>query len=169
MGNAIALAKEAFGKTLEELERRQQVTDFGKDPVALGRRAALLIMAESIWGQHLGALLETEELKTLLGVKSRQAVSDLVKRGKVLALDAAGNRKLYPAFQFGPGGRPYPEIAEVLKIFTGAVSSPYTIASWLVSPIPLLGQETPAAWMRKSGDPEPLFEAARRSASRLAH
>lgn len=167
MGNAIALAREAFGRTLEELEQRHSSPALVKDPAALGRRAALLVMSDSLWRQHLGSLLETAEVRVLLGVTTRQTVSDLVRRGKVLALDTAGGRKLYPAFQFGKSGRPYPEIAEILKVFSGAADSPYTVASWLVSPNPLLNQQTPAEWMRLGGDPAPLYEAARRSSTPL--
>ena len=167
MGKAIALAKEAFGKTLEQLEQRSGTQGLGKDPAELGRRAALLVMSESRWSQHLGSLLETDEVRTLLGVTTRQAVSDLARRGKLLVLDAAGGRKIYPAFQFSSAGRPYPEIAKILKAFSGAADSSYTIASWMVSPNPLLDQKTPAEWMRARGDTELLLEAARRSAAPL--
>jgi hypothetical protein len=56
-----------------------------------------------------------------------------------------------------------------LKAFDGAVETPYTIASWLVSPLDLLQNETPAAWMQAGRESAPLFEAARRSAAKLAH
>jgi hypothetical protein len=168
MSHATAAAARAFERTLEELEQQENAPGFD-DPVALGRRAALLATAEAVWGRHLGPLFDVEQVKTLLAVGSRQAVSDLAKRGRLLALDASGGRKLYPAFQFGPDGRPYPELAQVLALFEGAVETPYTVASWLVSPQDLLEGETPAAWMRARRDPEPLHEAARRAAAALAH
>jgi hypothetical protein len=166
MSHASAAAK-AFESTLEELERRQDTPDLG-DPVTLGRRAALLAVAEAVWGKALGPLYDAEQVKTLLGVGSRQAVSDLAKRGRLLVLEASGGRKLYPAFQFGPGGRPFPEVAQVLIVFSGAAESPYTTASWFVSPQDLLDGETPAAWMRSRRPPERLLEAARRDAAPLA-
>ncbi len=162
-----AIAARAFEKTLEELERQDDAPDFG-DPAALGRRAALLAASEAVWGRHLGPLFDMDQTRTLLNVGSRQAVSDLARRGRLLALEASGGRKLYPAFQFGPGGRPYAEVPRVLEIFAGAVESPYTIASWFVSPQDLLEGETPTAWLRSRREPEPLFEAARRVAARLA-
>ena len=165
---AVAIAARAFERTLEEMERQENALDLG-DPAALGRRAALLATAEAVWGRHLGPLFDLEQAKAVLAVGSRQAVFDLAKRGRLLALDAAGGRKLYPAFQFGPDGRPYPELAPVLAAFSGAIETPYTLASWLVSPQDLLEGETPAAWMRSRRDPERLQEAARRAAAALAH
>ncbi|HVR96084.1 MAG TPA: hypothetical protein VMW27_05685 [Thermoanaerobaculia bacterium] len=162
-----AIAARAFEKTLEELERQDDAPDFG-DPAALGRRAALLAAAEAVWGRHLGPLFDMDQTRSLLNVGSRQAVSDLARRGRLLALEASGGRKLYPAFQFGPDGRPYAEVARVLETFAGAVESPYTIASWFVSPQDLLDGETPAAWMRSRREPEPLLEAASHVAARLA-
>jgi hypothetical protein len=168
MSHATAVAARAFERTLEQLEQQENAPGLG-DPAALGRRAALLATAEAVWGRHLGPLFDVEQVKAVLAVGSRQAVSDLAKRGRLLALDASGGRKLYPAFQFGPEGRPCPELARVLAAFEGAVETPYTVASWLVSPQDLLEGETPAAWMRARRDPERLHEAARRAAAALAH
>ena len=165
MSGALAIAADAFEKTLEELGLGTDLSD----PVALGRRAALLAAADSVWGRHLGAMFDAEQAKVVLGVSSRQAVSDLAKRGRLLAVDAASGRKLYPAFQFGKGGRPYLELVAILKLFQGVVETPYTIASWLASPNTLLGNETPIDWMRSGRESALLQEAARRDAERLAH
>lgn len=162
-----SVAAKAFERMLQQLEDQEGMPDLG-DPDTLGRRAALLATAEAVWGRHLGPLLDAEQVRTLLGVGSRQAVSDLAKRGRLLVLDASGGRKLYPSFQFASNGRPYPEIATVIEIFADAVETAYTIASWFVSPQDRLDRETPASWMRSGREPEPLVEAARRAASQLA-
>ncbi|MCP3958634.1 MAG: DUF2384 domain-containing protein [bacterium] len=166
MSAALAIAAEAFERTLEELDLE---TDLGDDPAALGRRAALLAAADSVWKRHLGPMFDAEKAKVVLGVSSRQAVSDLAKRGRLLAIDAAGGRKRYPAFQFGQDGRPYPELPAILEIFADVVETPHTVASWLVSPNSALGNETPIVWMRSGREPRRLRDAARRSAERLAH
>jgi hypothetical protein len=159
-----AAAAKAFGEALEKaLEDLPEV----QDPEAFGRRAALLVVSDMVWGQILGPLYDVEQVQTILKVKTRQAVSDLAKRGRLLALDGSGGRKLYPAFQFGPRGRPYPEIAKVLEIFEGIVETPYTIASWFVSPQDLLEEETPAAWLGSGKDSSQLLAAAQRSAGAL--
>jgi hypothetical protein len=120
------------------------------------------------WTKYLGPLLEVEKVRTLLRVGSRQAVGDLAQRKQLLALDASGQRELYPAFQFDRSGRPYPEIARVLAAFEGAVETTYTIASWFTTPQAELEGETPAAWMRSRREPAILYESARRAAARLA-
>jgi hypothetical protein len=164
-----AAAAKAFEEALGELQISDDNPEL-QDPKALGRRAALLAVAEMSWREVLGPLFNVEQTQALLKVGSRQAVSDLAKRGRLLALNGSDGRKLYPAFQFGPTGRPYPEVANVLGIFSGIVETPYTIASWFVSPQDLLEGETPVAWLRsRKGSSEILLEAARRSADKLAH
>ncbi len=167
MSRAFAPAADAFEKTLDELRLQGQLSDLG-DLRTLGRRAALLAVAGEIWRQHLGPLLDTEQTMSLLQVKSRQAVSDLAHRGRLLMLGGAGDRKLYPAFQFAPNGRPWPDLPAILKIFADVVASPYTTASWLVSPNSSLDDETPIDGMRSGRTGDELLEAARRAASRLA-
>lgn len=163
-----AAAAKAFEETLEGLSLPDDSPDL-QDPAALGRRAALLAAADAFWGKILAPLFDVEQAQVILKVGSRQAVSDLAKRGRILALDGSGGRKLYPGFQFSTNGRPYPEVAQALRIFSGVVETPHTIASWFVSPQDLLNGETPAAWMRARREPELLLEAARRSADKLAH
>lgn len=103
----------------------------------------------------------------VLGVRTTKAVTALAERGFLLVLGASGGRKLYPAFQFNSDGTPSPEIARILKIFQDAVETPYTIASWFVSPQDWLNGETPVDWMQSRREPERLYEAARRAAARL--
>ncbi len=166
MTGARAAAK-AFEEALEEFSLSENVTELG-DPEALGRRAALLAVAEISWSQVLGPLFDVEQAQTVLKVKSRQAVSDLAKRGRLLALGGPGGRKRYPAFQFNSTGRPYPEIQKVIEIFSGVVQTPYTIASWLVSPQDLLAGETPVSWLQTGKDSSQLVAAAQRSAGELS-
>jgi hypothetical protein len=138
------------------------------DPRELGERAALLALAESAWRQHLGALLDAHEVQTLLHVGTRQAVSDRARRGGILALPTSAGRVYYPAFQFGPGGRPFPAVPRVLSIFARAEASPWTVASWFRTPQELLEGLTPAAWLGHGRSEERLLEAARRAAARQA-
>jgi hypothetical protein len=138
------------------------------DPVELGRRPALRAVAETAWKQLLGSLHDDEQVQSVLGLPSRQEVQDLAERGQLLALEASRGRKLYPAFQLDDEGKPYTELPQVLKIFSGVVQTPYTVASWFVSPQDILNGDTPAAWMKARRDPERLFEAARCAAWELA-
>ncbi|HSF42729.1 MAG TPA: hypothetical protein VLT87_23190 [Thermoanaerobaculia bacterium] len=164
----VTAAGKAFENALNDLHLPDDAPDFAS-PAVLGRRAALLAVAEVVWGKCLGPLFSTEDVRILLGVSSRQAVNDLARRGRILALNGSRGRKVYPAFQFSTSGRPYPEVSKVIEIFTGAVETPYTIASWFVSPQDLLAGETPVTWLKSRQDSLRLFEAARRTAEELAH
>ncbi len=165
MSGAFAPATEAFERVLKELEVKPEQDDLA----ALGRRAGLVVAANSAWDRHLGPMFDAEQAKMMLGVSSRQAVSDLAKRGRLLALEVGRGRKRYPAFQFGEDGRPHGDLVPILALFAPVVETPYTIASWLVSPNPLLENETPVAWMRSGRPSARLQEAARRAVQRLAH
>jgi hypothetical protein len=122
------------------------------------------------WREVLGPLWDVEKVRDFLGLKNRGKVRDLSASGQLLELSSPEGDELYPAFQFqfDANGSLYPEIAGVIEIFSGVVVTPYTMASWFVSPQDLLEGETPAAWLRSGRDPELLFEAARRAAAPLA-
>ncbi|MGH7818264.1 MAG: hypothetical protein ACREQ9_00675 [Candidatus Binatia bacterium] len=139
------------------------------DPAELGRRAALVVAAEATWSGHLGPLLEGKEVERLLGVRTRQAVSDLRTRRRLLGLVRKDGRVVYPAFQFADRGRPFPEMKQILEVFEEADVDEWTIASWFVTPKALLRGATPAAWLRDGGDSSIAVTAARRTVARLAH
>ncbi len=164
----MSAAAEAFEEALAEFGLDERDADFG-DPRALGRRAALLAVAGTVWRRHLGPLLTSKQVAELLGVGTRQAVSDRVKRRRILALPAGERELAYPSFQFGPTGEPYPAMASVLEVFSTAKLSPHTIASWFVTPQDALDGATPAEWMAEGRDVERVVVAARRSAARTAH
>ena len=166
MAGSLAAAAAAFEETLEGLGFADAEAELG-DPVELGRRAALFVAANAVWQRHLGPLLDGTQVQQRLGVRTRQAVHDLVKRRRLLGLPTPSGRRLYPAFQFSAAGRPYAELSAILDQFAEAVTSPYTLASWFVTPQPLLDGETPARWLQLGRDPEQVKEAARRSAARL--
>jgi hypothetical protein len=166
MTSALAAAARAFGEQLEELGLADPKTDLG-DPRALGRRAALLAAADTLWRMRL-ELLTSEQAQTLLRVQTRQAVHELVKRRRLIAVPTDRGTG-FPVFQFGPDGRPYRLIPDLLRIFEAATVKPHTLASWFLTEQALLENKTPAEWLRRDCDHARLLEAARRSAQRLAH
>jgi hypothetical protein len=131
----------------------------------IGVGAGQPAVAGQVWRRHLGALLTTGDLQAL-GDRSRQAVHELVKRRRLLALPARGGN-LFPAFQVDPQGMPRRGVAEVLAAFEGAVESPLTVASWFRTPQPLLDERTPAEWLVAGEDTARLVHAARRTAAQL--
>jgi len=166
-GSCVATAAESFQGTLRELGLTQVSPEVG-DPAKLGRRAALVAAAETVWRKHLGPFFDAKQVQELLGVGTRQAVNDLRARRRLLGLPKGGGRVVYPAFQFGDSGRPFDALPEVLDAFEArAQVNPWTIASWFVTPQALLERMTPAEWLAKREDPDLVVRAARRSAARL--
>jgi hypothetical protein len=166
MSSATAEAGRAFKEALDALGLNGQEEGF--DPGELGRRGALLAASDLIWRERLGRLVSRDEVQELLGLKSRQAVHDLAKRGRLLALSTQSGRALFPAFQFDlEQGRIYSAVPAAIAHFGQASVDPYTAASWFCEPQPLLERLTPAEWLRERRADRPLIEAARRSAAPL--
>ena len=161
------VATQAFAEELERLEHRGGLEL--EDPERAGRRGALIVAAGSLWTRHLGGLLDAEQTRRLLGVKSRQAVHDLVRRGRLLRVKDSAGHVLYPANQFDRHGRPFSLMGQLIETFGSAGVSGWTIASFLGSAQRELDGQTPQAWLLAGGDEEPVSEAARRIAGRLAH
>jgi hypothetical protein len=168
MSSATAEAGRAFVAALDALGLNGKEEGFDADE--LGRRGALLAASDLIWRERLGRLLSRSEVQELLGLQSRQAVHDLAKRGRLLALVAQGGRSLFPAFQFDlEQGRIYSAVPPAIGHFNAASVSAYTAASWFCEPQRLLEGLTPAGWLREHRADRPLIEAAHRSAAPLAH
>jgi hypothetical protein len=162
-----AEAVASFEQTLAELGVGEGDIEV-EDPAALGRRAALMAASELLWERHLGLLYSTGQVRELTGIGSRQAISERVKRRRLLSVRGPDGKPLFPAFQFA-GRRPLPGLGPILDAFRDAAENPYTIASWFVTPEPLLGHKPPAAWLRESGAPDRALQAASRHAERLRH
>jgi hypothetical protein len=164
---ATQVAVRAFAEELELLERRGELEL--EEPERAGRRGALIVAAASVWARHLDGLLDAEQTRLLLGVKSRQAVHDLVRRGRLLRVQDSAGRALYPANQFDEHGRPFALVGDLIESFARAGVSQWTIASFLSSPQRELDGQTPQRWLLAGGEEGPVREAARRIAARLAH
>jgi hypothetical protein len=112
-------------------------------------------------------MYSSKQVREVMGRGTRQSVSELAKRGRLLALPEDDGRLAFPAFQFGRTGKRLPALEEILELFDGAVETPYTVASWFVTPEPRLQGKTPAAWLRAGRPTEPALDAATRYAHRL--
>ena len=166
MAQGTAEAAAAFQQTLERFGFATSKAALG-DPVDLGRRAALLAVADRIWRRQIGPLLDGRDVQRLLKVGTRQAVSDLVKRRRLLALPTPEGQLAYPAFQFTRLGRPDPSLPAILEIFSNAAVDAHTIASWFTTPQSLLAGRAPAQWLKERNEVARVIEAARRTAARL--
>lgn len=164
----LAVAVGSFEETLRALgvtSRRKGL----RRPRELGRRAALAAAAGLVWRNALGRLLTRDEVQELLGIRSRQGVSDLVRRGRLLALPSDRGTHEFPAFQLdAAAGRIHPGAPRAVAELRRAFASPFTVASWFVTPQPALDGSTPAEWLERGRPEETLVEAARRTASAAA-
>jgi hypothetical protein len=154
-------AAEAFDETLHELGLDEAELD---DEAQFGRRAALLAASELLWERELGPTASTSRVGELLRC-SRQAVNERVHRGSILGLPAPGGYA-FPLFQFTSSGQPVPGLSGVIRALTETVETPYTIASWLVTPAPELDGSRPIERLRE-GEPDEAITAAERYADRL--
>ena len=160
---ALAAAAAAFEETLQDLGFTDG--ELG-DPIEVGRRAALLVSADTMWRHRLGDLLDSKQVAMLLQT-TQVEVNRLAEQDRLLGLPTKSGFILFPGFQFSRTGKIEPALPAILEAFAGSVVSPFTIASWFVTPNPLLRRLSPAKWLERGLDPELLVEAARRSSQSL--
>jgi hypothetical protein len=160
-------AAAAFEETLEQLDLPQHAIEGQDSQREIGRKAALLATADLQWGEHIGPLVGWRDVANVLGsVGTRQGVNDLARRGRLLALPAKDGQLLYPLFQFHDG-KPLPQMPRILEAFARTSISPWTLASWLVTPQRLLEGTSPLEWLRRGRSGETVLDAAGRSAAGL--
>jgi len=161
-------ALEAFRDTLERLDLPEGRLADPEVQKRLGRRAALLATSELTWDEHLGPLYDWSNVAAVLGtVGTRQGVNDLARRQRLLALPTQGGKLLYPAFQFC-GARTISGLHELLVELGGSGASPWTQASWFVTPQDELDGESPSAYLSRHSLDDRVLKAVRRVAAHLA-
>jgi len=125
-------AIEAAARTISHVSGATPVEHFGSkaaEPLsyddAMGRLDSRSKPIES------DVLLGANEVATVLGVGSRQAVHARRERGQLLGFQNARRAVLYPREQFDVRGRVVPGLAEVLAVFDGDAFEAWT---WLSTP-----------------------------------
>lgn len=119
------------------------------------------------WTEHLGGFYTVNAVRHLLSRRGRPVTKQAVsKRRDLLALKTGSGRVVYPKFQFRHG-RPVAGLSEVLAIFDDAVVSPWTVASWLVSPNRDFEGDTPIEVLAAEMV-DPVVAAARSWTAQLA-
>ncbi len=156
---------EEFRRTLAEIGGQPSSAD---DAEAIGRRAAMVVLAGDAWERALGDLLTSGEARILLGGVSREALRKRVASGSVIALrDDVGSVR-YPRWQFdAASGSVFRAVKRLGEIFGEAGLDPWTLASFATTPQPELDDRTPAEAFSDE-DPEPLLKAANRTAAELS-
>lgn len=163
----------ALGKALDD-----ELAAQGVDPAALDdgdyeyaasaiRSFVCRLKARHAWEHHVGALLSHGQVLDLTGW-SRQALSQAVHGHRVLRLHGdSGHAYLLAGFDEQVPARPLPGLKEVLTAWAGVDPRGWAAASWLCSPQPELGGETPQAALAAGGG-EQVAILARQAAARLA-
>lgn len=159
---------------LRSLSKADKIAAVGSADVpqfllALARRAPSLDPAEQEAAERLaqaaefrrdllarsGGALSTEQVRTLLGYKSTQAVHKAVAARRLLAVDDNGTRR-FPAFQFD-GASLRPALAAILAAAPGA--SPWALLQFLIEGDEGLGTDRPIALL--DGGPDAIARLVR--------
>lgn len=97
---------------------------------------------------------------------SRQAISERVRKNRLLRVETSDNKQLFPAFQFH-NGKLVPKVADLLSELLPAASDNWVVAYWLTARTELLEGATPVEVLL-SGDVDKidkLFKMAKDDAS----
>ena len=114
--------------------------------------------------QAVGPFYDTAGLCPWLGV-SRQALHKRIGKS-ILAVRTEDNAVLYPSFQFTPDGSVINHVIEIVEILGTGLSSPWSVALWLNTPVDELGNRTVADCLR-AGDLQPARKFSGTEAARL--
>lgn len=154
-------AARVIADTLGELLPEGEIT------VEIAERAARLAASELAWRRHLDLDLDTPAMARLLGL-SKQAVAKQLAEHRLIGLRTREGGWLLPAWQV-MDGRPSRALIEAFwsQVEHGRLS-PWTVASWCVTPHPELGGLSPVAWAAQRDDPDALLLTATRDASVFA-
>lgn len=156
-------------------ELREQLTELDdtdlkvapeESPKMVAQRLLAQRRVRNEWDTLVGPFYEVNGLMAWLGMKSRTNVLHAVQRGEILAVPV-GQRQFYPTFQFSRGGDLLPHLKEVLAILRPGMASAWTQALWLNTPVPSLGDRSPAEALRR-GASDAVLQAAREAADRRA-
>jgi hypothetical protein len=118
----------------------------------------------SPWDELVGPFLRSEGVQARLDI-TRQAVAAKAARRRLLRTITADGEHLYPIWQF-EGDHVVPGLAELLALFPEADVDGWTLAAWLRTPDPDLG-EPPLETLAR-GELERARAVARTAARALA-
>lgn len=118
----------------------------------------------SPWDELIGPFTRSDGVQVRLGI-SRQAVAASAARRRLLRVVTSDGVHLYPIWQFD-GHVILPGLSEVLGLFAEDRIDGWTLAAWLRTPDPDLGEPPYDALVR--GEQSRVLAAARTAASALS-
>ncbi len=137
------------------------------DPITAGKRpeegakARALLRGKLIAEQDLessGGAVSLTDVQQIMNGVTRQAVTNRVKEGSLIAVPGPSNRRIYPVVQF-VDGVPVKGLKEV-RAALGTISG-VAILNFLVNKEPRIGSRRPIDLL-KAGDLDRVLEVARR-------
>jgi hypothetical protein len=135
------------------------------DPRSFAHRAVRAVApVASPWDDLVGPFVRTTGVQGRLRI-SRQAVAAKAARRRLLRVITSDGDHLYPLWQFD-GDRLLPGLVDVIAMFPEEAVDGWTVAAWLRSPDPDLG-ESPLNAIRR-GDIDRVRTIARTAARQLA-
>lgn len=135
------------------------------DPAALADQLVAAVPTRHDLDRLTGPFYDTAGLTRWLGV-TRQALDDRTKKGTLLMCPLADGTRVYPAWQFRNDRTTVPHLTQVLKVLRAGAKSPWTVATWLRTPISEFGDVDAVTWLDRGGDPEAVVAVARADADR---
>lgn len=151
---------EAFGREVRKRDPEGRNAALLDDIDGVAAAAARIVVdTGEEWRTHLGGFYDAETVRRLLGSAAKPVTKQAVsKRRGLLALRTGSNRVVYPRFQF-IGRRLVEGLDDVLDALPEELVSRWTVASWLVSENPDLGNERPIDVLAE-GEAGPVVRAA---------
>jgi hypothetical protein len=107
----------------------------------LAERMVAALPAQHPYDEPLGPFYDTPGLVSWLGV-SRQAVSDRVRRGTLLACRTQDGHLVYPAWQFARDGAVRPGVVDAVGEFARHGADGWSTALWLTTPSDVFGGQS---------------------------
>lgn len=101
-------------------------------------------------------VLSSGEAAARIGLRSRQAVHDRLRKGAIVGWKAAKRGHVFPARQFDEQGRVIPGVCEIVEMLGDA----YGAWAWLTAPDAACGGEEPLALLAR-GQRERVLDSAR--------
>lgn len=115
---------------------------------ALAERVAAVVPTPSPFAAVVGPVFRPASLARVAGC-SRQAVSEMVRTRRVLALRTSDGVQVIPSFQLDDSHRPIRGLNAILREFDAEAVDGWTLASWLQAPQPGLDGESVIEHLRQ--------------------
>ncbi|MCP3426741.1 hypothetical protein NBM05_12200 [Rothia sp. AR01] len=148
---------ERIDRSLEEMADAGELSDTTPGHAErLAHAAVRAIRTANRVTTQVGPLYSRDRVMKVLGVGSRQALHDRIRRHALLRVFSAEGQALFPVLQFRDGAVD-PGLVPYLKILLGSGASGWTVLYWLTSPAARFGGRTPLQVV-EAGDREELAQ-----------